>query len=88
MTPLDIFGSLILILLAIACLGLAYIDLQLQRNEQVYRIRMQWIDNNDPRHEQYTYEEMFTASWKTWWGMRWPKDELYKIKNESKLHKT
>jgi len=29
------------------------------RNEAVYKIRSDWINSQDPRHEKYTYQEMY-----------------------------
>lgn len=47
---------------------------QLARNEKVYKIRINWINKNDPRLDKYTYEDMFRPSFKNWFGLKFPKE--------------
>lgn len=68
-----LIGALILSFLA-----LFYCLFQLLRNEAVYRIRIHWIDEDDSRHDKYSYDEMFSANKSNWFGLRWPCDKHFK----------
>jgi hypothetical protein len=59
-------------LLIILVLALIYCFYQLARNKKVYDIRMDWIKENDPRWDKYTYDYMFKPSFRNWFGLKFP----------------
>ena len=70
-----IFLEIIIILLVLAALYCGY---QLLRNEQVYKIKLGWIYNRDPRNDKYSYDYMFWPSSSNFFGLQWPKDKNFK----------
>ena len=51
---------------------------QLLRNEKVYKIRGKWIDSGDCRHYKYSYDEMFKASARNLFGLKYPNEKDFK----------
>jgi len=70
-----IFGIVILIAFVVI---LSFLLIQLKRNSAVFKIRTKWIDNNDNRHDKYSYEEMLDTGFFNRKSWRIPKDEDYK----------
>ena len=64
--------SIILGILGISVLVLFYFFYQLVRNQKVYEIRIDWINEDDPRRHKYTYEYMITPSFRNWLGLKFP----------------
>ena len=50
---------------------------QLFRNNKVYKIRIKWIENDDPRHDYYSYDFMFVPSKYNWFGLKFPTDKAF-----------
>ena len=68
---LTIYGLLILKLL--------HVLRQFPRIDAVYEIRLNWINTNDDRYYQYSWEDMLdNYNKKTWYGIKIPKDEDFK----------
>jgi hypothetical protein len=55
-----------------------YLYYQGSRYEEVGNIRTTWTWHGDPRHEQYSYEEMYSPSLSNYFGLRWPRDKHFK----------
>lgn len=55
-------------------LALIYCFYQFVRSNEVYKIRITWIDNSDPRWDNYTYDEMFLPNLRNWFGLKFPRD--------------
>ena len=51
---------------------------QLKRNNDVYEIRLKWIESNDKRYYQYSYEEMFLPSFRNFYGLKSLTESDYK----------
>ena len=64
--------SIILGILGIMVLASIYCFYQLARNQKVYEIRVDWINENDPRRDKYTYDYMFNPSFRNWLGLKFP----------------
>ena len=67
-----------MILVILCFLALIYGFYQLIRNNAVFKIRIKWIDEDDSRHDNYTYNEMFAINKHTWYGLKYPKESQYK----------
>lgn len=61
--------TVVLIILAVIVINFFY---QLARNKKVYRIRIDWIKDNDSRFYKYTYDDMFEPSLNNWFGIKFP----------------
>lgn len=72
MTVIDI------IILTIGLVAILYCIYQLGRNQEIFNIRIKWIDDDDLRHEKYTYESMLWPNRNNWFGLKYPKDKDYK----------
>jgi len=66
------------IILGIAVLVLIYLIYQIVRNDKVAEIRFGWIEKNDSRIDEYTYDEMFNSSFKNWLGLKYPNEKDFK----------
>lgn len=60
------------IILGILVLGIIYCFYQLARNQKVYEIRTDWVNEDDPRWDKYTYDYMFNPSFRNWLGLKFP----------------
>lgn len=60
------------IILGFLVLALIYCFYQLARNQKVYEIRADWINEDGPRWYRYTYDYMFTPSFRNWLGLKFP----------------
>jgi hypothetical protein len=74
-------NTVLLILAIVWSVGILYLVYQFFRNDAVYNIRINWIDTNDPRLDQYTYDEMMSPSWSNFYGFRFPKARHFKLKD-------
>lgn len=44
----------------------------------VYAIRLKWIITNDDRHDKYSYNQMYKATSKNWFGIKAIKEQDFK----------
>lgn len=65
------------IFLFLSVLAFIYGVYQLIRNEFVYRIRIKWIEEDDIRHDQYSYDYMFNPSKHNLFGLKFPTDKAF-----------
>ena len=64
--------TVLLIILGVLVLALIYCFYQLARNQKVYEIRIDWVNEDDPRWSKYTYDYMFNPSFRNWLGLKFP----------------
>lgn len=74
--------SIDLIVMIVLGILLLYYFYQWARNDRVYRIRIKWLNNDDARYPQYSYDEMYNPSKKNWFGLKFPKDKHFKDKTK------
>lgn len=65
------------IFLFLSVLAFIYGVYQLIRNEFVYRIRIKWIEEDDIRWHNYSYDFMFNPSKHNWFGLKFPTDKAF-----------
>ena len=65
------------ILIAVMFLFLLYSLYQLERNNEVFKIRKNWIYTDDDRWDKYSYDYMVEPNKHNWYGLRYPKDNHY-----------
>lgn len=70
---------IVLVFALIVCLlMLGYFSYQLKRNDAVYKIRKNWIETRDPRHELYSYSYMFDPNKINLFGLKYPRDNHFR----------
>ena len=70
--------NILFILLAVCAIALIYCSYQLRRNDEVFRIRMRWIELRDDRRSRFSYDFMMSPSKYNLYGLRWPDEIHYK----------
>ena len=69
---------IILVILIIICIiGVLYCLYQLERNRQIYKIVTKWVNQDDERYYNYSYNYMADPSKHNWYGLKYPKDKHY-----------
>jgi hypothetical protein len=66
------------ILCSVCIIAMIYVVYQLLRNKEVFLIRINWVNLDDNRESQYTYEYMFYPAKHNWYGLKWPKEKDFK----------
>ena len=68
----------LLIVMIMSILIPAYALYQNHRFERVFRIRIRWMINEDPRLKKYNMIEMHKPSKSNWYGLRLPNEKHFK----------
>ena len=55
-----------------------YLFYQLVRNQKIYKIRIDWINEDDPRWYKYTYGYMLYPSFRNWFGLKFASKSDFK----------
>ena len=55
-----------------------YLLYQWLRTKEVHSIQIKWIRDSSPKRYKYPYDYMFIPSAHNWFGLKYPKDEMYK----------
>jgi len=79
---MELVFYILLGIIGFCLISILYFSYQGQRNHKVYEIRVKWIYDNDKRFEQYTYDEMYDPHLSNWFGLKFPKEKHYKLKEK------
>ena len=61
----------------IAVIAVLYLIYQLKRNTKVRDIRLKWIEEEDNRFHEYTYDFMYDPSKHNVYGLQFPKESNF-----------